>query len=59
MTQETKRSFEWKEVCDLFCIRDEENLEDEEREKILSRINKVTDEHGREYVIRKIALVTQ
>lgn len=59
MAEGTNKYFEWKEVCDLFCIRDSETMQEAERNKIMSRINKVTDEYGREYVIRKIALATQ
>ncbi|QGY38645.1 hypothetical protein GM415_00305 [Pseudodesulfovibrio cashew] len=58
MTESMKNTFDWKEVCDLFCIREDEQPREEEREKILKRINKVTDEFGRDYVIRKIALHT-
>ena len=56
MNEDSIKDFDWKEVCDLFSIRDSDDMEEAEREKILNRINKMTGEYGREYVIRKIAL---
>ncbi|MEF2232013.1 MAG: hypothetical protein V3571_13865 [Pseudodesulfovibrio sp.] len=56
MNEDSIKDFDWKEVCALFSIRDSEELEATERERILNRINKMTGEYGREYVIRKIAL---
>jgi len=56
MNEDSIKDFDWKEVCDLFSIREPEEVEQAEREKILNRINKMTGEYGREYVIRKIAL---
>lgn len=55
MTNTADNCFEWQELCELFCIHEEE-VEETERKKILERINKMTDQLGREYIIKKIAL---
>jgi len=56
MTDTCKTSFDWNELIDLFRIRDPQALNDEDRMRILKKINALTVRFGREYVIRKIAL---
>jgi hypothetical protein len=56
MTDTCNTSFDWNELIDLFRIREAQTLNDEDRMRILEKINALTDRFGREYVIRKIAL---
>lgn len=59
MTESTNQRFEWNEVADLFGIEEENpDLIEEERDKILERINALSCRYGREYVIKKITLQT-
>jgi len=58
MTNQQKEQFEWKELADIFCIREGE-CKGELREKLMQRINDITDKYGRDYVIKKIALRPQ
>jgi len=55
MAQAQNEKFEWKELADIFCIRDGE-CKGEFRDKLMRRINDIVDRFGREYVIKKIAL---
>jgi len=57
MTETRDQSFEWTEVADLFGIKEENpDMLDDERDRILKRINSLTCRYGREYVIKKITL---
>ena len=56
MTESYNESFEWTEVVDLFGIEEAPEMQEQERDKILERINSLTDRYGREYVLRKIIL---
>ncbi len=58
MANARKEPFEWKELADIFCIREGE-CKGEIREKLMLRVNGFTDKYGREYVIKKIALRPQ
>ncbi|XXJ18608.1 hypothetical protein ACR42D_03460 [Desulfovibrio caledoniensis] len=59
MTEMHDKSFEWNEVADLFGIKEETpDLLEDERDRILERINALTCRYGREYVIKKITLQT-
>lgn len=59
MTEPRENSFEWNEVADLFGIEDENaDLHDEDRDRILERINSLSCRYGREYIIKKITLQT-
>ncbi|WP_207264620.1 hypothetical protein [Desulfovibrio sp. Huiquan2017] len=59
MTESQKQGFDWNEVADLFGIAEETpDLVEEERDKILERINSLSCRYGREYVIKKITLQT-
>ena len=55
MTNRHKQLFDWKELMDIFCIREGE-CEEKQRETLMKRINCLTDKYGREFVIRKVAL---
>lgn len=56
MTEGADRPFEWNEVASIFNINDAECTGKEERQVIMARINKLVDQRGRDWVIRKIAL---
>ncbi|OIQ50646.1 hypothetical protein BerOc1_02587 [Pseudodesulfovibrio hydrargyri] len=59
MTETHDQSFEWTEVADLFGIEEENpDLLEDERDRILERINSLSCRYGREYVIKKITLQT-
>ncbi|WFS63173.1 hypothetical protein LF599_03140 [Pseudodesulfovibrio thermohalotolerans] len=59
MAETQDQSFEWNEVADLFGIEEENpDLVEAERDRILERINSLTDRYGREYIIKKITLQT-
>ncbi|GAB7023113.1 hypothetical protein [Salidesulfovibrio brasiliensis] len=54
---ETPCWFDWNEIVDVFSIPEEDALDEKKREEFLQRINSIADEYGREYVLRKIALI--
>jgi hypothetical protein len=56
MTDSCHTSFDWNELIDLFRIPEPQMVNEEERMKIMEKINNLADRFGREYVIRKIAL---
>ena len=56
MTERYNESFEWTEVVDLFNIQENGEIEDQQRDRILERINSLTDRYGRDYVTRKLTL---
>lgn len=56
MTDSCHRAFDWNELIDLFRIPEAQTFNEEERMKIMEKINSLADRFGREYVIRKIAL---
>lgn len=58
MTESQKQVFDWKELVDIFYIREGE-CDEKQRKTLIKRINDFTDTYGREYVIRKIALRTR
>lgn len=58
MTGSEKQPFNWKELVDIFGIRDGE-CEEEQRVTLMERVNSLADKFGREYVIKKIALRQQ
>ena len=57
-TETAAKCFEWNELVDVFCIREAEQMKEEERQAILDRINNLADQYGREYVLQKIALLS-
>ncbi|WP_316897766.1 hypothetical protein [Pseudodesulfovibrio indicus] len=58
MTDIQDKTFDWNEVADLFGIPDQSMPREEERDRILERINSLSCRYGREYVIKKITLQT-
>lgn len=58
MNEDRKKRFDWQELVELFCIREGE-LEDKEKEDLLKWINSFAEKHGRDYVVRNVALRQQ
>lgn len=58
MEDATRRPFSWSEVSRLFDVAEDE-MDEAARKAFHQRINGMVQRHGREFVIRKIALHTE
>lgn len=58
MNDTQDNTFNWNEVADLFGIPEQGMPQEEERDRILERINSLSCRYGRDYVIKKITLQT-
>ncbi|GEM_PF-1347763 len=57
-TEDAAKCFEWNELVEVLCIREAERMDEAERKDILKRVNSLAARYGREYVVRKIALLS-
>ncbi|MBU1247355.1 MAG: hypothetical protein KKB70_01545 [Proteobacteria bacterium] len=48
--------FQWSEVEQLFHITNNTDYDETRRQALLDQINRLAENHGREYVVKRIAL---